>query len=131
MTVTYTRYVEPLLSADATDGKRSPKPPPRIWQAIDPPFKGYKPAPSEAYQQSSRDTAVVIDNGMHQPFVELLNYVVTISKALVLSALDGLLTLLHGSRFRRTWLDTVTGNIIGLSHTSAMMHMPMLRQEGK
>ena len=70
MTITYTRYVEPPLDADATNGKRSPKPPPRIWQAIDPPFKGYQPAPSEAYQQSSRDTAVVIDNGMHRPFVE-------------------------------------------------------------
>ena len=72
MTITYTRYVEPLLGADATNGKRSPKPPPRIWQAIDPPFKGYQPAPSDAYQQSSRDTAVVIDNGMHRPFVEEL-----------------------------------------------------------
>ena len=72
MTITYTHYVEPLLGADATNGKRSPKPPPRIWQTIDPPFKGYQPAPSEAYQQSSRDTAVVIDNGMHRPFVEQL-----------------------------------------------------------
>lgn len=130
MTITYTRYVEPLPSADATNGKRSPKPPPRIWQAIDPPFKGYQPAPSEAYQQSSRDTAVVIDNGMHRPVVEHMESV-TVLKVLVLSVLDGLLMLLHDSRFRRTSLDTVTGNIIGLSHMSATTHMPMLRREAK
>ncbi|KAL2038685.1 hypothetical protein N7G274_008443 [Stereocaulon virgatum] len=63
MTIIYSRYVEPVLTSEATSGKRSPKPPPRIWHAIDPPFKGYQPAPSEGYQQSSCDTAIVIDNG--------------------------------------------------------------------
>ena len=65
MTITYSRYVEPVLASDATNGRRSPKPPPRVWHAIDPPFKGYQPAPSEAFQQSNSDTAIVIDNGTH------------------------------------------------------------------
>ena len=64
MTITSSRYVEPVLAAEATNGKRSPKPPPEIWYAIEPPFKGYQPFPSEAYSQSGAGTAIVIDNGM-------------------------------------------------------------------
>lgn len=62
MTVTYSRYVEPVLASEATN-KKSPKPPPRLWYAIEPPFKGHQPTPSEAYAQSSAETAIVIDNG--------------------------------------------------------------------
>ena len=63
MTITSSRYVEPVLGAEATVGKRSPKPPPEIWYAIEPPFKGYQPFPSEAYSRSGTGTAIVIDNG--------------------------------------------------------------------
>ncbi len=63
MTITYERYVEPAIGSDVANGKRSPKPPPQIWHAVDPPFKGYRPAPSEAYPQSNDGTAIVIDNG--------------------------------------------------------------------
>lgn len=62
MTITSSRYVDPGL---AKNGKKSPKPPPRIWYAIEPPFKGYQPIPSEAYAQSGAETAIVIDNGRH------------------------------------------------------------------
>ena len=62
MTITYSRYVEPVL---ATSSKKSPKPPPRLWYAIEPPFKGHQPTPSEAYAQSGAETAIVIDNGKH------------------------------------------------------------------
>ena len=64
MTINSSRYVEPVLAAEATIGKRSPKPPPQIWYAIEPPFKGYQPFPSEAFAQSDAGTAIVIDNGM-------------------------------------------------------------------
>ncbi|KAL9632514.1 MAG: hypothetical protein Q9164_005270, partial [Protoblastenia rupestris] len=60
MTITYSRYIQPTL--DTTDGKRSPKPPPRIWHAIDPPFKGYQSLPTDAYTQSTPHDAIVIDN---------------------------------------------------------------------
>ena len=63
MTITSSRYVEPILASKATNRKRSPKPPPRIWYAIEPPFRGYQPAPSEAYARADADTAIVIDNG--------------------------------------------------------------------
>ena len=63
MTITSSRYVEPVLAAETTNCKRSPKPPPEIWYAIEPPFKGYQPFPSEAYSRSGTDTAIVIDNG--------------------------------------------------------------------
>lgn len=74
MTITSSRYVEPVLATEATSGKRSPKPPPRTWFAVEPPFKGYQPTSSEAHAQSSADTAIVIDNGKdpnHTAFREL------------------------------------------------------------
>ena len=64
MTITSTRYVEPVLASEVASGKRSPKPPPHIWYAVEPPFKGYQPVPSEAYPQSGANTAIVIDNGI-------------------------------------------------------------------
>ena len=65
MTITSSRYVEPILASKATNNKKSPKPPSRIWYAIEPPFKGYQPAPSEAYARAGAETAIVIDNGKH------------------------------------------------------------------
>lgn len=65
MTITSSRYVEPVLTTEVTNGQKSSKPPPRTWYAIEPPFKGYQPTPSEAYAQSVAETAIVIDNGKH------------------------------------------------------------------
>lgn len=65
MTITSSRYVEPVLASEATKGKRFPKPPPHVWYAIESPFKGYQPIPSEAYAQSGAETAIVIDNSNH------------------------------------------------------------------
>ncbi|MCJ1243166.1 Nuclear actin-protein involved in chromatin remodeling [Trapelia coarctata] len=63
MTISSVRVYEPASSFAQTSGRSSPKPPPRVWYASDPPFKGYQPAPSEGYQHSSTSTAIVIDNG--------------------------------------------------------------------
>ncbi len=49
--------------AGAPPGQRTPKPPPRIWNAKDPPFKSVDPSVSDGYQQSSDTTVIVIDNG--------------------------------------------------------------------
>ena len=61
MTITSTRIID---DSEIPNGKKSPKPPPRIYYAPDPPYKGYQPAPSEAYKQSNSETVIVIDNGM-------------------------------------------------------------------
>ena len=63
MTITTVRVFEPTEVINKASNQSSPKPPPRVWQASDPPFKGYTPAPSEGYAQSSSSTAIVIDNG--------------------------------------------------------------------
>lgn len=63
MTITYSRYIEPLNTSNASNGSKPLKPPPRIWHATDPPFKGYQAPPTEGYQQSHEATAIVIDNG--------------------------------------------------------------------
>ena len=64
MTITSVRVYEAQeVAPSKTADQNSPKPPARIWQAGEPPFKGYTPAPSDGYAQSSADTAIVIDNG--------------------------------------------------------------------
>ncbi|KAL9130239.1 MAG: hypothetical protein Q9217_001532 [Psora testacea] len=63
MTITSTRYIQTALAPDSTDGKRSPKPPPQIWHAIEPPFRGYQPLPTDSYTQTGPNHTIVIDNG--------------------------------------------------------------------
>ena len=60
MTITATRYLEPVISFTPAVAAKAPG---RIWHATDPPFKGYQPPPSDAFEQSSHETAIVIDNG--------------------------------------------------------------------
>ncbi|MCJ1428396.1 Nuclear actin-protein involved in chromatin remodeling [Sticta canariensis] len=60
MTITATRYLEPVLSFTPAVAAKAPG---RIWHATDPPFKGYQPPPSDAFEQTSNETAIVIDNG--------------------------------------------------------------------
>ena len=129
MTITYSRYVEPVLASDATNGKRSPKPPPRIWHAIDPPFKGYQLAPSAGYQQSSRDIAIVIDNGTHKHATGLEDCLLISLQAPVLCELAGLLTLPLDFRSHQMWLDSVIESITGPSPMWDTMHTPTLPQE--
>lgn len=64
MTINYSRYVESQSTSTAKDGKRAPKPPPHVWYAVEPPFKGYQPAPVDGFKESTGQTAIVIDNGM-------------------------------------------------------------------
>ena len=63
MTIDSVRTVEQVTSSKFSSGRNSPKPPPRIWNAVEPPFKGYQAPPVEGYQHSSAATAIVIDNG--------------------------------------------------------------------
>ena len=63
MTISAVKVFEPVEAFTRNSERNSPKPPPRTWQASDPPFKGYTPAPSDGYRESSPSTAIVIDNG--------------------------------------------------------------------
>lgn len=63
MTITSSRYVEQIPAPEAMNSARPPKESPRIWHAIEPPFKESQSAPSEAYAQSAAETTIVIDNG--------------------------------------------------------------------
>lgn len=127
MTITSTRYVEPLQ--DVTNGRRSPKPSPRVWHAIDPPFKGYQEAPSEAFQQSHGDTAIVIDNGVYTWLVAVGPRQLTRHKAQVLFGLAGPLTQPLDYHFLPMLPDTETGNSTERSLMLAMMHTRTLLQE--
>ncbi|KAL8872155.1 MAG: hypothetical protein Q9174_002166 [Haloplaca sp. 1 TL-2023] len=63
MTITSARYIDGRTFSSPEEPQLSPKPPSRIWQAAESPFKGYEPPPSDGYKQSSNKTAIVIDNG--------------------------------------------------------------------
>lgn len=69
MTITSTRFLEPPVADVRVLQNGSAKPPERIWHAVDPPFKGYQPPPSEGYEESSSNTAIVIDNGEPRDFI--------------------------------------------------------------
>lgn len=70
MTIINVRYLDAALSSTFTPGPVGPKPPERVFNAIEAPFKGYQQPPSAAFEQSSNETAIVIDNG--KPFIEPL-----------------------------------------------------------
>ena len=70
MTITYARVLERNSNQDGINGRKDPKPPPRIWYAAEPPFKGQQPVSSDAYKQTNKDTVIVIDNGT--PFASFL-----------------------------------------------------------
>lgn len=66
MTIISTRYLEPVLAFTPAQGAVAAKAPRQIWHATDPPFKGYQPPPSDAFEQTSHETAIVIDNGKRE-----------------------------------------------------------------
>ena len=51
--------------SDVPNATKTPKGPPRLWDAINPPFKGLEVVPSKDDWKSDSDTAIVIDNGTH------------------------------------------------------------------
>ncbi|KAI4212753.1 MAG: hypothetical protein LQ351_004646 [Letrouitia transgressa] len=63
MTINSIRYTDPEQSSTRRAGRLSPKPPPKLWSPVDPPFRGIQALPTEGYKHSSGDTAIVIDNG--------------------------------------------------------------------
>jgi actin-related protein 5 len=65
MTITSQQIILPSRSSSAGD-KNSPKPPPKVYNVKDFPFKGYQAPQPEGYQQSKASpssSAIVIDNG--------------------------------------------------------------------
>ena len=62
MTISSSRFLEATTSS-FPDGKFPTNPPPRLWKAIEPPFHGLQPHPSDGYDRSNGDSAIVIDNG--------------------------------------------------------------------
>ncbi|KAL8661944.1 MAG: hypothetical protein Q9202_005145 [Teloschistes flavicans] len=63
MTITSTRYISGAPVSGRGDTRFEPKPPERVWQATESPFRGYQPLPTDGYARSSSKTAIVIDNG--------------------------------------------------------------------
>ena len=63
MTITSVRVLEPVEVVAKGSGRTSPKPPPRVWAAGEPPFRGYQAPPSDGYRQGDGGTALVVDNG--------------------------------------------------------------------
>jgi len=56
-----------IADFEAPSGRNSPKPPlQKVYNASEPPYEGYHEIDRAAYESSSPDTAIVIDNGSHQ-----------------------------------------------------------------
>ncbi|KAF1999615.1 actin-like ATPase domain-containing protein [Amniculicola lignicola CBS 123094] len=54
----------PSIAEVPPSGRNSPKPQPtKIWSVNEPPFEGFRPIDTQGYAQSSRETAIIIDNG--------------------------------------------------------------------
>ena len=69
MTINSVRYVDMVNSSKVSNEKREPKPPPRIWHAVEAPFKRCQLSPTEGHQKISSEAAIVIDNGSSKPSV--------------------------------------------------------------
>ncbi|MCJ1306682.1 Nuclear actin-protein involved in chromatin remodeling [Agyrium rufum] len=63
MTIESVRVFDAVSSHNGMSQRINPKPPSQVWQAPDPPFKGYRAPPKDGYAKSSPTTAIVIDNG--------------------------------------------------------------------
>lgn len=131
MTITSSRYVDPGLSSSLAETRLSPKPPPRIWQAAESPFRGYQPPPSDGYAQTTRDTAIIIDNGSVCAAGFILVICSQSTQGQVFFEPDGRLTNRHDFRSQQRSHATETVNTIGRSHMLVTMHSPMPRQEGR
>ncbi|MCJ1382497.1 Nuclear actin-protein involved in chromatin remodeling [Xylographa soralifera] len=108
MTIQSVRVFEPANAFSQTSRRSSPKPPPHIWHASDPPFKGYQPAPSDGYKQSSTSTAIVIDNGISSYNLADEVNAHTTRQGRAWYERDGLSTKLRGSPYQRMWPDIET-----------------------
>ncbi|EED14274.1 chromatin remodeling complex subunit (Arp5), putative [Talaromyces stipitatus ATCC 10500] len=67
MTITTERIIVSTRASSSSD-KDSPKPPPKIYNVQEYPFKGYHPPQPDGYEQSKaspHSSAIVIDNGAH------------------------------------------------------------------
>ncbi len=126
MTITSSRYLEPISRSKTVLERNDVKPPPRLWPSVEAPFKGYHAAPSEGYKQSSSDTAIVIDNGPYKSTDCIRSNLLIHKQELALCERDGPLTKLLECHSLRMWLVTGIAKSIGRCHTSDMMLSPML-----
>lgn len=72
MAITSVQNVLPGRYAINSTEKNAAKPPPKIYNVQEPPFKGYHPPQPEGYEQSrskADSTAIVIDNGAFNDIV--------------------------------------------------------------
>lgn len=66
MTITSAQTIVPARLSINVSEKRAQKPPPKVFNIHDHPFKGYQPPQPEGYEQSKANpasSAIVIDNG--------------------------------------------------------------------
>lgn len=132
MTITATRYLEPVISFTPVQSAVTAKAPGRIWHATDPPFKGYQPPPSDAFEQTSNETAIVIDNGERENSTEPTEIASLIApQGLVFCELAGPSIQSLESHSQPTWPATEIVSSTEPAHMSAMMPTPMLLPEGR
>lgn len=133
MTITSTRYLGIVTPDVQAIQNGSVKPPQRVWHAVDPPFKGYQPPPSEGHEKSSGDTAIVIDNGEHGDSERYLKYKVwlILLQAPVSFEPAGPSIMLLESLSHLRLPGTGIGSLTGLVHMLATMRTPTQRPEDR
>lgn len=132
MTITTTRYLEPLLDFSPVPGAVAAKAPAQIWHATDPPFKGYQPPPSDAFEHTTNKTAIVIDNGEPKKASEQLRYIpLILPQGPVFFERVGPSIRSLESRFQPMWPATEIASSTEHAHMLDMMPMPMLPREGR
>lgn len=123
MTITSTRYIESIYTSATAQGVGA-LPPARIWHATDPPFKGYQPPPSFAFEQVTAETAIVIDNGTLFSFDQNNNCSSVLYSQVPVSfePVGPLISSLE-THFRLSLLVIETASLIEHVPTLDMMHM--------
>lgn len=132
MTITTSRYLEPVLAFTPAQGAVAGAIPARIWHATDPPFKGYQPPPSDAFEQTSNETVIVIDNGKRENSSELPRYApLTVPQGPVFFEPVGPLTQSLESHSQPTWPAIEIASSTEHAPTLDMMPTPTLPPEGR
>lgn len=132
MTITATRYLEPILTFTPAQGAVATKSPGRIWHATDPPFNGYQPPPSDAFEQTSNETAIVIDNGECKTSSKLakIRPLIDPQGPVFFEPVGPSIQSLE-SHSQPTWPATEIASSTEHAHMSDMMPTPMLPLGGR
>lgn len=81
MTIT---SIEPIYRnrlPDSAPHRDGPFEQPQLWNVVEPPFQGFRELPTEGYNQTTTETAIVIDNGMDQHTLLSIKTSLTISRS--------------------------------------------------